>query len=149
MTPRKKRLLWVVAAIVILAIISVFVVQALRQNMVFFYTPTEVKEGKVGSQEYFRIGGMVTAGSMQRQADGVTMAFTIDDGVTHIPVLYKGILPDLFKEGQGAVAQGHWNGQTFNAREVLAKHDENYMPPEAQMAIDQQHQTARSLKLEQ
>ncbi len=149
MSPRKKRLLWVVAAAGVLGIISIFVVQALRQNMVFFYTPTEVHQGKVGSQEYFRIGGMVTAGSLQRQADGVTVAFAIDDGATRIPVQYKGILPDLFKEGQGAVAQGYWNGQVFTAKEVLAKHDENYMPPEAQMAIDQQHQAAKTLKLEQ
>lgn len=148
MTPRKERLLWVMAAVVVVAVITVFVVQALRQNMVFFYTSTEVKSGKVGTQEYFRIGGIVTEKSVQRQADGITMAFMINDGVTHIPVRYQGILPDLFKEGQGAVAQGHWDGHTFVAKEVLAKHDENYVPPEAQMAIDQQHQTAKTLKRE-
>ena len=108
---------------------------ALNSNIAFFVTPTEVVEGKAPQNKAFRIGGMVKEGSIRR--DNLTVHFTITDTAKEVPVLYTGILPDLFKEGKGAVAQGRINPDgTFAATEVLAKHDENYMPPEAQHAID-------------
>lgn len=136
MTPRKQRLAWLLAGLAVLALITFFVVNALRDNMVFFHTPTEVLSGGVGEGKYIRIGGMVVPDSVRKQADGVSVRFEITDTNAQLPVTYRGILPDLFKEGKGAVAQGAWNGTVFIATEVLAKHDENYMPPEAQQALD-------------
>src|SRR5574337_2079942 len=121
------------------------ILSAFQENLVFFHTPTEVAEGKAPSGRSFRIGGLVETGSIKRAADGVTVNFVVTDTAKSIPVSYKGPLPDLFKEGKGAVVQGKLGlDGTFIASEVLAKHDENYMPPEAQHAVEQAHNAARS-----
>lgn len=148
MTPRQTRFAWLAAGLLVLGLMSFFIVQALRENMVFFYTPTEVRSGEVGTGQYVRIGGLVEPGSLQRQADGVTVHFAITDNGVALPVSYRGILPDLFQEGKGAVAQGHWDGERFTANQVLAKHDENYMPPEAQEALDRHDAKTTTLMME-
>jgi cytochrome c-type biogenesis protein CcmE len=147
MKARQKRLLLVVAGVALLGGAVALVLSAFQQNLVFFHTPTEVAEGKAPQGRTFRIGGMVEAGSIQRQPDGVTVRFAITDTAKTIPVAYQGPLPDLFKEGKGAVVQGSLGADgLFTASEVLAKHDENYMPPEAQDAIDRAHKTAATVQ---
>ena len=138
--PYQKRLLWGAGALVVLALMAVFVVQALRENLIFFYTPTQVMEGAAAGQTKLRIGGMVVPGSLKRTENGVHVNFTVSDGEKALPVIYQGTLPDLFQEGKGVVADGQWNGEVFQARNVLAKHDENYVPPEAQGAVEAAHQ---------
>jgi cytochrome c-type biogenesis protein CcmE len=145
MTARQTRLAWLAAALIVISVIAIFVVNALRENMVFFYTPTEMRSGAVQTGQYVRIGGIVAPNSIVRQPDGVSVWFDITDNGKIVPVAYQGMLPDLFQEGKGAVAQGRWNGELFTADEVLAKHDENYMPPEAQEAIDR-HASLTSAK---
>ena len=135
MKSRHKKLALIGGALAIIGIIAALVLNALNSNIALYISPTEVAEGKAPQGKLFRIGGLVKEGSMQRQADGVTISFIITDTAKDIPVAYKGILPDLFKEGKGAVAQGKLDGGTFVATEVLAKHDENYMPPEAAKAV--------------
>jgi cytochrome c-type biogenesis protein CcmE len=136
MKTRHKRLILVTAGLGTLGLAAWLVLSAFQQNMVFFFTPTQVFSGEAPKGRSFRIGGMVEAGSIKRQADGVTVNFVVTDMAQKIPVSYKGILPDLFKEEKGVVAQGKLdaNGK-FVAEEVLAKHDENYMPPEAAYAL--------------
>jgi len=113
-----------------------FVLNAFQSNLVFFFTPTQVAAGEAPKDGHFRVGGLVKAGSIQR--DGMAVAFVVTDTQREVPVRYVGLLPDLFKEGKGVVAQGRLEGgQLFVASEVLAKHDENYMPPEAQHALDE------------
>ena len=142
MKPRQKRLLLVVVGVLLLAGATTLVLSAFRQNLVFFHTPTEVADGKVPEGRTFRIGGLVVAGSLQRLADGVTVRFVVTDTAKSIPVTFKGPLPDLFKEGKGAVVEGKLAADgSFVADQVLAKHDENYMPPEAKAAIDEAHKT--------
>jgi cytochrome c-type biogenesis protein CcmE len=109
------------------------VLNASESNLVFFYSPTQVVAQEAPKQRIFRIGGLVEEGSVKR--DGVQVSFVITDTAKAVPVRYQGILPDLFKEGKGVVAQGQLQGDVFVAREVLAKHDENYMPPEAAEAM--------------
>lgn len=123
----QKRMIWVGASLAVLALVAFLVVQALRDNLVFFYTTTQVVEGAAKDMKHLRIGGMVETGSLKRE--GVAISFLLTDGKTKIPVHYQGSLPDLFKEGKGAVADGKWDGQAFQASTILAKHDENYMPP--------------------
>jgi len=134
--PRHKRALIIVGALATLAIAAVLILNALNSNIALYVTPSEVAAGKAPKDQTFRIGGMVKDGSLKR--DELVVHFIITDLVKEIPVSYKGILPDLFKEGKGAVGQGRLNpdGQ-FIASEVLAKHDENYMPPEAKHALEQ------------
>jgi len=145
MKPRHKRIAIIVGGVAALGIVAALVLGAFRQNLVFFFTPTEVVEHKAPQGRTFRIGGMVEKGSVKRQADGVTVQFTVT--AKSLPVLYKGSLPDLFREGKGVVAQGQLGADgVFRANEVLAKHDENYMPPEAKAAVDKAHETARTLK---
>lgn len=136
MKPRHKRALIIVGALATLAIAAVLILNALNSNIALYVTPSEVAEGKAPKGQTFRIGGMVKDGSLKR--DELVVHFIITDMVKEISVAYKGILPDLFKEGKGAVVQGKLdeNGQ-FIASEVLAKHDENYMPPEAKHALEQ------------
>lgn len=138
MKPRHKRLTLALLAVSGLSLAAWFVLSAFQQNLVFFFTPTQVQAGEVPAQRSFRVGGMVEKGSIQRQQDGMTYSFVVTDMVKRVTVQYKGLLPDLFKEGKGVVAQGklHPDG-TFVADEVLAKHDENYMPPEAAYALKQ------------
>ena len=136
LTLRAKRFIWVAVGIATLAVAVALVLRAFNSNLVFFFTPTEVSQNKAPKDRTFRIGGLVTEGSVQRKPDGLTVAFTVTDTMQSIPVRYTGILPDLFKEGKGVVAQGKIGGDgVFTASEVLAKHDENYMPPEAAEAL--------------
>ncbi len=108
-----------------------FALQALNQNIMFFFTPTDVIEGKAPTNKLFRMGGMVVNGSVSRPGDGLTVQFDLTDNEKQVTVRYKGILPDLFREGQGIIANGQLDDQgDFIAQEVLAKHDEEYMPPE-------------------
>jgi cytochrome c-type biogenesis protein CcmE len=126
-----------------LGIAAALVLNAFQKNLVFFFSPSQVvaKEAPVGRN--FRIGGLVETGTLKRDNDGLTVRFTVSDTVNNIPVVYKGILPDLFKEGRGCVAQGHvGNDGVFYAESVLAKHDENYMPPEAAQSIEKAKRSA-------
>jgi cytochrome c-type biogenesis protein CcmE len=136
MKPRRKRFAFIGLGLVVLGIATVLVLNAFQSNLVFFFTPSQVANGEVPQGRSFRIGGMVEDGSLVRENDGLTVRFIVTDTAKRVPVTYKGILPDLFKEGKGAVAQGKLNADgTFVASEVLAKHDENYMPPEAAEAL--------------
>ncbi len=136
MKPRHKRFAFIGLGLVVLGVATILVLNAFQSNLVFFFTPTQVVNGEVPQGRSFRIGGMVEDGSLVRENDGLTVRFIVTDTAKRVPVTYKGILPDLFKEGKGAVAQGKLAGDgTFVASEVLAKHDENYMPPEAAAAL--------------
>ena len=136
MKPRHKRAAIIVGALIAIGIAAVLILNALNSNIALYVTPSEVAAGKSPLGQVFRIGGMVRDGSVKR--DGITVHFVITDMVKDIPVSYTGILPDLFKEGKGAVIQGRLNSDgQFIASEVLAKHDENYMPPEAKHALEQ------------
>ena len=136
MKPRQKRFLFIAVAVAGVATAVGLVLNALGGNVNLYFTPTQVFNNEVPSGRSFRIGGLVEAGSVKREKDGLTVNFVITDTHKSIPVVYKGILPDLFKEGKGVVAQGkvEANG-VMRAEEVLAKHDENYMPPEAADAL--------------
>ena len=136
MTPRQKRLTWIVAGVALVAAAVGLVLFALKNNVSLYFTPTQVFNKEAPQGRNFRIGGLVEAGSVKRDADGLRVRFNISDTVNTMPVIYKGILPDLFKEGKGVVAQGKLESDNvFHAEEVLAKHDENYMPPEAADAL--------------
>ena len=137
MKRRHKRIAFIAAGVAGLAIAAALVLNAFQQNLVFFFSPSQVvaKQAPVGRT--FRVGGLVEQGTFKRDSDGLTARFSITDTAQRIPVVYKGILPDLFKEGKGCVAQGRVGSDgVFYADQVLAKHDENYMPPEAGQAID-------------
>ena len=147
MKPRTQRFLLIAAGLVVLSAAAAFVLNAFQSNLVFFFTPTQVSQGEAPKGRTFRAGGMVKEGSLVREGNNVR--FTITDTVHEMPVTYVGLLPDLFKEGKGVVAQGKLGDDgLFVANEVLAKHDENYMPPEAQHALDQAAaaKAAQSLK---
>jgi cytochrome c-type biogenesis protein CcmE len=136
--PRTKRAIAIVGGLAALGIAAALVLNAFQSNLVFFFTPTQVAKNEVPKDRTFRMGGLVEPGSLVRQKDALTVNFKITDGAQSIPVIYTGILPDLFKEGKGVVAQGKVHGDgVFKASEVLAKHDENYMPPEAAEALKQ------------
>ncbi len=136
MTPRRQRLLLVLIGLVALGIGASLVASAFQKNLVFFFTPSQVLAGEVPKQQRFRVGGLVQAGSVQREAEGAGVSFRVTDQANTVDVHYQGALPDLFKEGKGVVAQGRLvDGLGFVADEVLAKHDENYMPPEAAYAL--------------
>jgi cytochrome c-type biogenesis protein CcmE len=133
--PRHRRLAIVLGILAAVGIAVGLVLNAFRSNLVFFYSPSQVAAKEAPAGRTFRLGGLVQAGSVQR--DGVTVRFVVTDMAQAIPVLYQGSLPDLFKEGKGVVAQGRVDAEgVFVAREVLAKHDENYMPPEAAAALE-------------
>jgi cytochrome c-type biogenesis protein CcmE len=136
MKPRHKRFALIIGALAVLGTAAALVLNAFEENLVFFFTPSQVVNGEAPKNRAFRIGGMVKDGSLQR--DGVSVRFVVTDMANDVPVSYTGILPDLFREGKGVVAQGKLDdsGKGFQASEVLAKHDENYMPPEAQHALD-------------
>lgn len=136
LTPRQKRFAWILAGLTVLATAIGLVLYALSSNIVFFFTPSQVARGEAPQGRAFRIGGLVEPGSLQR--DGLQVRFRITDNAQTVNVTYTGTLPDLFKEGKGVVAQGQVGPEgIFKAREVLAKHDENYMPPEAAAALEQ------------
>jgi cytochrome c-type biogenesis protein CcmE len=133
---RRKRLLLIVATIAGVGLAVALVLSAFRSNIVFFYPPSDVVAGKAPKAATFRLGGLVEQGSVARHGDSVTVGFVITDMKARIPVSYSGILPDLFREGKGVVAQGRLDAAgTFVADEVLAKHDENYMPPEVAASL--------------
>ena len=147
MKTRHQRIALILGGLVVLGLIVALILNAFRSYLVFFYSPTQIAAGEAPKGKTFRVGGMVKNGSLQRQPDGVTMRFVITDLETELPVAYRGILPDLFKEGKGAVAQGKLDDiGVFVASEVLAKHDENYMPPEAAQAIGDAHARAAARK---
>lgn len=136
MKPRYKRATIIIGALIAIGVAVFLILNALNSNIALYVTPSEVAAGKAPQGQVFRIGGMVKEGSVKR--DGITVNFVITDLVKDIPVSYTGILPDLFKEEKGAVIQGRLNSNgQFIASEVLAKHDENYMPPEAKHALEQ------------
>ena len=144
MKPRQKRLMFILAGVVGVGVAVALVLNALKSNVSLYFTPTQVMNKEAPQGRSFRIGGLVQAGSVQREKDGLTVNFIITDMVKSMPVIYKGILPDLFKEGKGVVAQGRMEADgVMHAEEVLAKHDENYMPPEAKDAL-QRAQAAAS-----
>ena len=128
--------MWIVGGLAALGVAAALVLNAFRSNLVFFFTPSQVAAQEAPRDRPFRIGGLVEAGSVVRDKDALTVHFRVTDTARTIPVVYTGILPDLFREGKGVVAQGRLEGDgAFHASEVLAKHDENYMPPEAAEAL--------------
>ena len=133
MKPRHLRLVIAGGVLASVGVIAALVFNAFQSNLVFFYSPTQIDAKEAPVSRTFRLGGLVQEGSVKR--DGVTVNFVVTDTLKNVPVRYDGILPDLFKEGKGVVAQGQLQGDVFVAREVLAKHDENYMPPEAAEAL--------------
>ena len=144
MKPRHKRIAMVAGGLAALAVAATLVLTAFQQNLVFFFTPSQVAANEAPQGRTFRIGGMVETGSVKRQSDGLTVRFMVTDTAKSIPVTYRGALPDLFREGKGVVAQGRVGADgVFTASEVLAKHDENYMPPEAADAVKRAHETSR------
>ena len=136
MKPRTRRGIWIAGGLAALGIATTLVLNAFQSNIVFFFTPSQVVAHEAPRDRVFRIGGLVEAGSVIREADALTVRFRVTDTARTIPVVFTGILPDLFREGKGVVAQGKIGPDgTFRASEVLAKHDENYMPPEAADAL--------------
>ncbi len=147
MKSRHKRIALIIGGLVVLGLVVALVLNALQSNLAFFFSPTQIVAGEVPKGKSFRIGGMVREGSIKREPDGVTLRFVMTDTEKDMVVAYKGILPDLFKEGKGAVAQGKIGEDgIFAATEVLAKHDENYMPPEAAQAVGDAHARALANK---
>ena len=147
MKARTRRFIWIAVGVLVLCAAAAFVLNAFQSNLVFFFTPTQVINGEAPKGRTFRAGGMVKENSLVR--DGNSVRFVITDTLQEMPVTYVGLLPDLFKEGKGVVAQGKLGDDgIFVASEVLAKHDENYMPPEAKHAMDQAAaaKAAQSLK---
>jgi cytochrome c-type biogenesis protein CcmE len=134
MKPRHKRFAWAIAGLATLSVAAGLVLYALSSNIVFFFTPTEIAANQAPQNRAFRVGGLVETGSVQRE--GLDVSFKVTDNAMAIPVVFRGTLPDLFREGKGVVAQGRIGADgIFKATEVLAKHDENYMPPEAAEAL--------------
>ncbi len=138
MTPtRKRRLIGVLVIIVGVGVAAVVAIKSLNENMLFFVSPTDVKEQNLPAGKRFRLGGLVAGGSVSRAADSLAVTFDVTDGAETTPVRFDGILPDLFREGQGIIAIGELTAEgRFEASEVLAKHDENYMPPEVADALE-------------
>jgi cytochrome c-type biogenesis protein CcmE len=146
MKPRHRRAVLIVAGVAVLGIATALILSAFRQNLVFFYTPSDVAANKVPANQTFRIGGLVENGSVHREGKGVRVVFRVTDTASTIMVAYDGILPDLFREGKGVVAEGRIEpGGVFHASQVLAKHNENYMPPDAAHAIEQAEKARRTL----
>ena len=147
MKPRHKRLALIVGGIAALAVATALVLNAFQSNLVFFFSPSQVAAGEAPQDRAFRIGGLVREGSVKRNAEGLTVNFVVTDTAKDITVAYSGSLPDLFREGKGVVAQGKLGADgVFRATEVLAKHDENYMPPDAQHAVDQAQKAQKTLR---
>jgi cytochrome c-type biogenesis protein CcmE len=135
--PRARRFAWIAAGLCLLGVAAALVLSAFQSNLVFFFTPSQIASNEAPRGRPFRVGGMVETGSLVREPNSLTVRFRVTDTARTIPVLYTGLLPDLFKEGKGVVAQGTLDSDgVFRASEVLAKHDENYMPPQAKDAID-------------
>ncbi len=146
MKPRHRKLALIVLVVAALGVAVALVLNAFNSNLVFFFSPTQVANGEAPTSRAFRIGGLVEEGSIRREADGLTTRFVVTDTAKSLPVTYTGILPDLFKEGKGVVAEGRLGPDgLFAATQVLAKHDENYMPPEAASAIEQAQKAQRTV----
>jgi cytochrome c-type biogenesis protein CcmE len=144
MTPRQRRMTLVFGIIAGVGIAGALALSAFRSNVTFFFDPTAVSQGQVKAGEHFRLGGMVTKGSVKRSPGSLEVRFVVTDFKHDVPVSYTGVLPDLFREGTGVVAHGHIDGKgTFVADEVLAKHDEKYMPPEVAHSLKRRHGEAR------
>ena len=141
MTPKRKRLWLVLGSVAALGFAATLVLTALSDNIVFFYSPTQIAEKKIPPERRFRMGGLVEAGSVTKSPDGQVTKFRVTDTNKTVDVIYRGLLPDLFREGQGVVAEGSLGSDgVFVAREILAKHDENYMPPEVAKALKESGQ---------
>lgn len=147
MKARHKRFSLIGFGMLLLVCAAALVLYAFNDNLMLYHTPSEVASGKVPQGRTFRLGGMVLKGSFKRDPDGITTHFILTDTARNVPVSFSGVLPDLFKEGKGAVAEGRLDAQgVFVATTILAKHDENYMPPPAQDAIDKAHAAERTLE---
>lgn len=145
MKPRHKRFALIIGGVAVLGVAVALILSAFQQNLVFFFSPSDIAAHKAPQARAFRVGGLVEEGSVKR--DGVTVSFRVTDTAHTIPVVYKGILPDLFREGKGVVAQGKLGPDgVFHASEVLAKHDENYMPPEAAHAVEQAAKAQKTVR---
>ena len=137
MKRRHRRIVFICVSLAALGLATWLVLGAFRNNLVFFFSPTQIVAKEAPVNRTFRIGGLVENGTLRRDNDGLTVRFAVTDTANSIPVVYKGILPDLFKEGRGCVAQGRVGSDgVFYADQIMAKHDENYMPPEAARALD-------------
>ena len=146
MKPRHKRLTIIALGVLLLGAAAGLVLNAFQSNLVFFFSPSQIAANEAPRGKAFRIGGMVETGTVVRGNDGLTVKFNVTDTAKTVPVVYTGILPDLFKEGKGVVAQGRLGPDgVFAATEVLAKHDENYMPPDAAHAIEQAQKAQKSV----
>jgi len=147
MTRKRRRLMLVLLGMLALATATALVLNAFQDNLVFFHSPSDIQAKKIPPERRFRLGGLVEQGSVQKLADGVTVQFSVTDTANSVTVQYKGVLPDLFREGQGVVTEGSLNAQgLFVAREVLARHDETYMPPEVAKAIKESGQWREEAK---
>jgi cytochrome c-type biogenesis protein CcmE len=143
MKARKQKFALIMLGVIALSGATLLILNVFQSNIVFFMSPSDVYAKKAPINATFRLGGMVETGSVSRGSDGLTVSFKVTDTLQSIVVHYKGILPDLFREGQGVVVQGKLAGTDFQADQVLAKHDENYMPPEAKAALDQAMKTLK------
>ncbi|MFZ9709349.1 MAG: cytochrome c maturation protein CcmE [Steroidobacteraceae bacterium] len=140
MTPRQRRVVLVVGILASVSVAGVLALSAFRENVMFFFDPTQVASGEAPTDQRFRLGGMVRAGSVERTPGTLEMKFIVTDFKRDVPVVYSGVIPDLFRENQGVVAHGRLGRDgVFVADEILAKHDENYMPPEVAEAIKEKH----------
>ena len=138
MKSRHKKLMVILLGLAGIGIATALILNAFNSNLVFFFSPTQVSRGEAPTDRAFRIGGLVESGTLKREQDGLTVHFVVTDTAKSMNVVYKGILPDLFNEGKGVVAEGKLGADgVFTATQVLAKHDENYMPPEAAHALEQ------------
>ena len=145
MKPKNQRLVLVIAALAALVLAALLAMWGLRDRASYFFTPADIAAGKAEQGRAIRLGGMIERGSIRRLPDGVTIRFTVTDGKAETPVVYRGITPDLFREGSGAVAEGRLEGGTFVAETILAKHDERYMPPELGN-LSAEHQVGKTLE---
>jgi len=149
MKPRHRRIAIIGGGLLVLSLATLLVLDALRSNLVFFFSPSQVSANEAPRNAAFRIGGLVEAGSLQRGSDGLTSRFVVTDLAQRVPVIYRGLLPDLFREGKGVVVAGRLGADgSFEATQVLAKHDENYMPPEAAAALEKARQAHTATTLE-
>ena len=145
MKPKNQRLILVAAALLAVILAALLAMWGLREQAAYFFTPADIAAGKAEKNKAMRLGGMVEAGSIQRQSDGVTIRFVVTDGKATTPVIYRGIVPDLFREGSGAVAEGRLQNGVFVADTILAKHDERYMPPELGN-LSAEHQAGKTIE---
>ena len=146
MKPRSKRIAAIGGGLALLVIAASLVLYAFQSNLVFFFTPTQIAAGEAPRDRAFRVGGLVQSGSVKREPQALKVQFVVTDTAHSIPVAYSGSLPDLFREGKGVVAQGRIGADgVFHASEVLAKHDENYMPPEAAHALEQAQKAGKTV----